>query len=73
MAGTVVAMFLVHCPACGRRELRGTRSLVDFAPTDRGIELALVCTCCGTEVRMLTGRHVAARPPAAVAGARPAA
>jgi hypothetical protein len=66
-------MFLVHCPACGRRELRGARSLVDFATTDRGIELALVCTCCGTEVRMVTGRLAAAHPSAAAAGARPAA
>ena len=54
-------MFLVHCPACGRRELRGVRALRSFANTAHGIELALKCSSCGTRVRMLTGRGATER------------
>jgi hypothetical protein len=54
-------MLLVHCPACGRRELRGTRALRSFANTPHGIELAVKCTACGARVRMVTGRHAVAR------------
>ncbi len=50
-------MFLVHCPACGRRELRDTRSLLAFANTARGIEMRVACAACGAEVRMTTGRR----------------
>jgi hypothetical protein len=54
-------MFLVHCPVCGRRELRSPRSLTHFANTARGIELAVRCSTCGSKVRMVTGRATAER------------
>jgi hypothetical protein len=55
-------MFLVHCSACGQRELRGIQAISGLANTSRGIELATTCTNCGAEVRLLTGRAVAGAP-----------
>ncbi|MGH9185964.1 MAG: hypothetical protein ACRD0U_09150 [Acidimicrobiales bacterium] len=48
-------MILVECDICGRRELRGYRSVhVDNAPC--GIELAWSCRGCGCPHVELTGR-----------------
>ncbi|HEX6165967.1 MAG TPA: hypothetical protein VFZ30_04235 [Acidimicrobiales bacterium] len=49
-------MFLVDCPACRLRELRGARSLLGFANTAHGVEWAIACSRCGMVVRSLTGR-----------------
>jgi hypothetical protein len=38
-------MFLCECPSCGRRELRGPRSLVLTATA-----ATATCRACGTEV-----------------------
>ena len=43
------AMTLSDCPVCGRRELRGTRSLHTVA-TRRGDVLATTCRGCGAEL-----------------------
>ena len=40
-------MTLSDCPVCGRRELRGERSLHPFS-TPRGDVLALTCRRCGS-------------------------
>ena len=40
-------MFLAHCDTCGRRELRGTRSIDALVTTDDGIELHFTCRVCG--------------------------
>ena len=53
-------MFLLHCPACGQRELRSTRALSSFANTAHGIELAMRCSRCGTSVHTLTGARAGA-------------
>jgi C4-type Zn-finger protein len=46
-------MTLCDCPSCGRRELRGLRSLHSI-PTTRGHVLALTCRRCGAEVSAAT-------------------
>jgi len=56
-------MFLVDCPVCGHRELRGTRALLDLANTPDGVAYAIACGRCGTAVRTVTGR-LATRPAA---------
>jgi hypothetical protein len=48
-------MFLLHCPACGQRELRSVHALSSFANTDHGIELSMSCSRCGASVHTLTG------------------
>jgi hypothetical protein len=48
-------MTLSDCPICGRRELRGERSLHAF-PTPRGDVLALTCRRCGSVVTAGSGR-----------------
>ena len=53
-------MFLLHCPACGQRELRSTRALSSFTNTSRGIEVAVACSHCGAEVHLVTGARAAA-------------
>lgn len=53
-------MFLLHCPACGQRELRSIRSLSSFANTASGVELAMSCSSCGTSVHTLTGARAGA-------------
>lgn len=60
-------MFLVDCPACGLRELRGTRSLLELANTAHGVEWAIACARCGAVVRTAGGRRTAepATSPAA--------
>ncbi len=40
-------MHLSNCPTCGRRELRGDRSVHSFRTAD-GDVLALTCRRCGT-------------------------
>ena len=52
-------MFLLHCTACGQRELRGAHGLTSFSNTVHGIEYAMDCTRCGATVRMITGARVA--------------
>ena len=48
-------MTLSDCPVCGRRELRGERSLHTF-PTARGSVLALTCRRCGSVLSAGTSR-----------------
>jgi hypothetical protein len=40
-------MFLATCDTCGRRELRGTRSIEALMNTDHGVELHFTCRGCG--------------------------
>lgn len=60
-------MFLVHCPACGQRELRSTRAFSSFRSTHHGVEIAVGCSRCGTEAHLLTGAAAAATAVAAIA------
>ena len=62
-------MFLVQCPACGQRDLRSARAFSSFHSTDRGIEITVGCSRCGTEVHVLTGAGAAVAPVAATSGA----
>ena len=48
-------MTLSDCPVCGRRELRGARSLHTVA-THRGDVLGLTCRGCGAELTAGTNR-----------------
>jgi hypothetical protein len=57
-------MTLCDCPRCGRRELRGLRSLHSL-PTARGEVLALTCRRCGAEVSAASGHLL--RSPSLVA------
>ena len=65
-------MFLLHCPACGQRELRSTRALSSFTNTAHGIELAAECSRCGSTVRMMTGARAAAPGPRLASPSEPA-
>lgn len=58
-------MTLCDCPRCGRRELRGPRSLHPV-PTRRGQVLAVTCRGCGAVLRAGT-REVLEHEVAAVA------
>ncbi len=48
-------MTLSDCPICGRRELRGERSLRAF-PTPRGDVLSVSCRRCGSVLSAGTSR-----------------
>jgi hypothetical protein len=48
-------MTLSDCPICGRRELRGERSLRPFA-TPRGDVLSIACRRCGSVLSARSGR-----------------
>ena len=48
-------MHLTDCPHCGRRELRGARSLHTVA-TPRGDVLASTCRGCGAELAAADNR-----------------
>jgi hypothetical protein len=48
-------MTLSDCPICGRRELRGERSLRPF-PTSRGEVLSIACRRCGSVLSAGTSR-----------------
>lgn len=48
-------MHLSDCPRCGRRELRGARSLHTVS-TRRGTVVASSCRGCGTELSVATNR-----------------
>ncbi|MDP1804004.1 MAG: hypothetical protein Q8K72_02450 [Acidimicrobiales bacterium] len=48
-------MILCDCPRCGRRELRGPRSIHPY-PTARGDVLAVACRQCGAEVAAASRR-----------------
>ena len=63
-------MFLHHCDHCGRRELRGPRSLF----TDDSGAFVAACRICGTVSPVLQPRPAPVEAPAATvtAGARPA-
>jgi hypothetical protein len=43
-----MGMFLANCTECGRRELRGARSIELLVNTDHGIDLVYRCAGCGT-------------------------
>jgi hypothetical protein len=53
-------MFLLHCDHCGRRELRGPRSL----STDEHGAFAATCRMCGTTNVVAGGHRVPLTPPA---------
>ena len=55
-------MTLSDCPSCGRRELRGARSIHALA-TGRGAVLVTTCRGCGAELAVGSSRVV--RPAAA--------
>jgi hypothetical protein len=42
-----MGMFLANCSECGRRELRGARSIEILVNTDHGIDLVYRCASCG--------------------------
>jgi hypothetical protein len=65
-------MFLLHCPACGQRELRSSRSLTSFSSTAHGIELTMKCTRCDALVHTLTGARAGTAVPRTFATAAPA-
>lgn len=65
-------MFLLHCPACGQRELRSTRSLTSFTSTAHGIEFSMKCTGCGSLVHTLTGARAGTAEPRTIIGPAPA-
>jgi hypothetical protein len=65
-------MFLLHCPACGQRELRSTRALSSFTTTARGIELTMKCTRCASLVHTLTGARAGAADTHSTVGPAPA-
>jgi hypothetical protein len=44
----LIPMFLATCLSCGRRELRGTRSIDELVNTVHGVELHFSCRICGT-------------------------
>ncbi len=44
----LILMFLAICETCGRRELRGTRSIDALVNTNHGVELHFTCRACGT-------------------------
>ena len=48
-------MHLSDCPRCGRRELRGARSL-HTVTTRRGTVFASACRGCGAELSVATNR-----------------
>ena len=54
-------MFLHHCDHCGRRELRGPRSLF----TDHAGTFVATCRMCGTVSPVLQPRPAAVTAPAA--------
>ena len=58
-------MTLCDCPRCGRRELRGLRSL-HTVPTPGGDVLAIDCRRCGAVLSVATSQ-VLQTPVAAVA------
>jgi hypothetical protein len=66
------SMFLLHCPACGQRELRSTRSLASFTTTAHGIELTMKCTRCDSLVHTLTGARAGTAGPRTTVGPAPA-
>ena len=55
-------MFLHHCDHCGRRELRGPRSLF----TDDSGTFVAACRICGTVSPVLTPRPAAVPAPTAL-------
>ena len=48
-------MLLVECTACGRRELRGVRSIERLQHTSLGIVVTVACAGCGHRNQMDTG------------------
>jgi uncharacterized Zn finger protein len=54
-------MILSDCPTCGRRELRGLRS-VHAHHTSQGTSLAVTCTACGSVLRAGTNRLLRPAP-----------
>lgn len=54
-------MFVCDCPTCGRRELRGPRSLHPVS-TPAGVRWTASCRGCGAVVDVLAGRPAPAAP-----------
>jgi DNA-directed RNA polymerase subunit RPC12/RpoP len=55
-------MFLTNCTECGRRELRGARSIEILVNTDQGIDLVYRCTRCGVSNVLGASQAPADRP-----------
>jgi C4-type Zn-finger protein len=55
-------MFVCDCPACGRRELRGPRSLHPFPVAGGAVDWITQCRACGTSVTVVEGRRAPATP-----------
>jgi hypothetical protein len=51
-------MFLAICKTCGRRELRGPRSIVALVNTAHGAELHFTCRACGAHGAVGAGADV---------------
>ena len=59
-------MFLTDCAHCGRRELRGARSIESLVATAHGMDLVYRCTACDTvNVLSATAARSASRTPVA--------
>lgn len=54
-------MILSDCSTCGRRELRGLRS-VHAHHTERGATLAVTCSACGSVLRAGTNHLLRPAP-----------
>lgn len=50
-------MLLLECTICGRRELRGTRSLF-MVPSPAGTRFAMTCRGCGHDLTLHDGKPV---------------
>lgn len=58
------SMFVCECPHCGRRELRGARSLHPL-PAGDGIDWVAHCRACGQAVTIAESRRRSAACPTA--------
>lgn len=63
-------MILVECDSCGRRELRGYKS-VRLANTPAGIELSFTCRGCGAARVEYLGVHAGSPAPSPAPGPAP--
>ena len=57
-------MFVCDCPTCGRRELRGPRSLHAVPVEGGAVDWVAMCRACGTTVTVVEGRRRDLAPPA---------
>jgi hypothetical protein len=65
-------MLLVQCSVCGRRHLRGLRSIERLENTAAGIVVTVRCGLCGEPCRLITGGRPEPASPRRPAGGPPA-